>query len=237
MNPFSKLSYTHLPANSFDESLSLLQEKLEKQKFSCVVYGLESSFEEGMKINDFTKSLGIPFYCLNSSGLNAFMFSDLATDSFEFQHTVKDKEGVNQLLIGKTEGSQTFRAFTETILDIARPLKWTKRDVAKPEKLLFLAIIKMILESQDKALTDFLSSKAGLSGLKDKILESQSFKEVSAKFEQCFKRRVQFNPASGVIGAMASQEIIKVITRKDMPTHGLFLYDANSQKIVIEKAQ
>ena len=57
---------------------------MQELKLSCVVYGLEASFEEAMLINDLTRQLNLPFYCINASGKNAFMFSDLASESFEF---------------------------------------------------------------------------------------------------------------------------------------------------------
>ena len=50
-----------------------------------------------------------------------------------------------------------------------------------------------------------------------------------AMLEQLKSNNIEFNPSSGVIGSITSQEIIKVITKKDFPEHGFFVYDSDSQ--------
>jgi len=147
-----------------------LKEKLSSEQFSCVVYGLESSFVLSSQVNEITRELNLPFYCLNSSGLNAFMFCDLATDSFEFQHNVKDPEtGESSLKIGQTKGSVSFKDFTESLIDVKKALKWNKRDLAKPEKLLLLAIVQMLL-TEGMSIEEFVSQKEGLSAHKTKLI-------------------------------------------------------------------
>lgn len=90
MNPFSQISYGELDV---DAAGANLDEYLKSKKFSAVIYGLTSSFKEAIKVNEATRKLQIPFYCINASGLNAFFFADLATDKFEFTHKKKDAEG------------------------------------------------------------------------------------------------------------------------------------------------
>ena len=77
MNPYAKISYS-------ETKLDSLREFLSSQKFSAVVFGIQGSFEEAIKINELTRELFLPFYGLNSSGLNAFFYSDLASENFEF---------------------------------------------------------------------------------------------------------------------------------------------------------
>ena len=72
---------------------------MQNDTYSCVVYGLESSFDEAIAINNMSRDLKLPFYGINSSGLNAFLFADLGTNSFEYQHSVKDKNGINSVMI------------------------------------------------------------------------------------------------------------------------------------------
>lgn len=44
---------------------------------------------------------------------------------------------------------------------------------------------------------------------------------------------MEFNPSASVVGSIASQEIIKCITVKDMPEHGFYLYDSDTQEMII----
>ena len=37
---------------------------------------------------------------------------------------------------------------------------------------------------------------------------------------------LQFNPSSSVIASVLSQEVIKVVTQRDHPGYGLFVYDS-----------
>jgi len=54
-----------------------------------------------------------------------------------------------------------------------------------------------------------------------------------AQFDKMFK--LEFNPSASVIGSVISQEILKVITLKDHPNHGLFIYDSVNQAFTIEQ--
>jgi hypothetical protein len=53
------------------------------------------------------------------------------------------------------------------------------------------------------------------------------------KFNECFN--LEFNPSSSAIGAIVSQEVVKVITQRDHPGHGFFVYDSVTQRCVIEQ--
>ena len=94
MNPFSSISYEELEVGEGSGQFAeKLREFLKLKKYSAVVYGLQSSFKEAIEVNEVTWDLQLPFYCINASGLNAFFFSDLATDNFEFTHKKKDADG------------------------------------------------------------------------------------------------------------------------------------------------
>lgn len=82
---------------------------------------------------------------------------------------------------------------------------------------------------------DFISKRDGLSQHLKTFSDSEALKSQVAQFDRCFTSQLEFNPSSGAVSAITSQEIIKVITRRDFPEHGLFLFDANTQKMMIEK--
>jgi len=47
-------------------------------------------------------------------------------------------------------------------------------------------------------------------GLPDSLVENTEFKDILEKFDGTFN--LEFNPTASVIGAIVSQEIVKVIT-------------------------
>ena len=63
--------------------------------------------------------------------------------------------------------------------------------------------------------------------------DQASFNKIVSDVDRMFS--LEFNPSSSVIGAVMSQEIIKVITKRDHPNHGLFIYDSANQTMTIEK--
>lgn len=75
----------------------------------------------------------------------------------------------------------------------------------------------------------FVEKKGLPSSLKDNL----EFKEQFQRFDNCFN--LEFNPSASVVGAIVSQEVIKVITQKDFPCIGMGVYDAMSQKCVVEE--
>ena len=80
MNPFSTISF-----NQIDNDEAAIREFMATLKPAAVVFGLSRTpFSEAIKINNLAREIAAPFYCLNASGLSAFIFSDLATNSFEF---------------------------------------------------------------------------------------------------------------------------------------------------------
>lgn len=125
------------------------------------------------------------------------------------------------------EGSLTFGKFIDSLLDTSIPFKVTKREVTKPWKLLTIAIAGLVLkERQEGELDDFIKQKDGLKQHSSKLLECPEYKTTVEQTSEWFSLHLEFNPTASVIGSVASQEIIKVITRKDFPAHGLFLYDS-----------
>jgi hypothetical protein len=69
-------------------------------------------------------------------------------------------------------------------------------------------------------------------GLPHALLENPDFAEVISSFSRTYC--LDFNPTSSVLGAIVSQEIVKVVTQRDFPSHGLAVYDAVTQRCVFE---
>lgn len=245
MNPFAKLDKFSLNYNDIHELKSKLNEFMKNDKYSVVVCPLTNKFfEVAFEINDVSRQLGLPFYALNSSGLQGFFFADLGTENFNFQHVKKSKEDdkADEQLLSSKDGSITLRQYVDSFIKDDKKLSWKKREVMKPHKLVLLCFAAQALLAKSKSSENthdtvlaFVKTKQGLSQYAGTYEASEVFKEITRKFETCWKNQIEFNPTSGVISAITSQEIIKVITRKDFPEHGFFIYDADTQQMVIEK--
>jgi len=165
---------------------------LQIQKYSAIIYAVTKSFKEAIEVNEVTRDLQLPFYCLNASGTNAFFFADLATDKFEFTHKKKDAEGNENQTIGAAEGSITFKKFIDRLLNSSKDTKltWKKRELLKEHKLQLLALVPHIIkdlgpsaekadaEGDDayKVALDYISKRDGLSQHLKTFTDSEALK-------------------------------------------------------------
>jgi len=69
-------------------------------------------------------------------------------------------------------------------------------------------------------------------GLPESLLENSDFKDIFSSFNRSFK--VDFNPTASVIGAIVSQEVVKAVTQRDFPSHGLAVYDSMTERCLFE---
>ena len=81
-------------------------------------------------------------------------------------------------------------------------------------------------------LSDIASNLVKAKGLHDSLLDNSEFKDIFSRFERSF--RVDFNPTASVIGAIVSQEVVKTVTQRDFPSHGLVVYDSITEKCLFE---
>jgi len=109
-------------------------------------------------------------------------------------------------------------------------IDWNKRLIFKNDKFLTLSIAHRYLQETGKAVT--MAELIKVKGLPDSLIENSDFKSLVQRFSETYK--VEFNPTSSVIGAIVSQEIVKVITQRDFPSHGLVVYDSITQRCLFE---
>ena len=81
-------------------------------------------------------------------------------------------------------------------------------------------------------LSDIASNLVKAKGLPDSLIDNNDFKDIFSRFERSF--RVDFNPTASVIGAIVSQEVVKTVTQRDFPSHGLAVYDSITEKCLFE---
>lgn len=78
MNPFINVTILQKTINihGFEDN----SECVLNENYSAIVYGFRN-FSEAFKLNQIArKNNGIPFYCLNSSGLFGFFYADLGPE-------------------------------------------------------------------------------------------------------------------------------------------------------------
>ena len=130
--------------------------------------------------------------------------------------------------------SLSFRKYITDLLDPTKKLELTKRNAMKPSKLILFSILAQYLK-ENNAQEDYklaIEKLAQDKKLPSSFCESKEFKDYFEQIDRCFN--LDFNPTSSVIGALVSQEIVKVITKKDNPGAGLFIYDTQSQTCCLE---
>lgn len=104
MNPFCKVEFSEVG------NIRAMIEA--NKKISAIVYGLTGqNLKDAIEMNNVAREHGLPFYCLNSSGLSAFIFADLGLDKFEFQYKKKDAEGNETQMISDVKGSKTLEQY------------------------------------------------------------------------------------------------------------------------------
>jgi hypothetical protein len=115
-----------------------------------------------------------------------------ATDREE-THTIRD--------------SKTLEEYFGHFADESK-LIWNKRLICRNDKFVTLALAHQYLQEFgfDVSLPQLIKAK----GLPDSLLENSDFKDILDKFNETFN--LDFNPTASVIGAIVSQEIVKVIT-------------------------
>lgn len=144
MNPFVKVEFNpqkHMGAEQLNET----------NGYSAMVYGFRS-FEEAIQMNEVARQNGnVPFYCLNSSGLQGFFYADLGT-TMTFKHTNPESKIEQEHII---YNSKTMQAYFNQFLDHTQKFAWTRRDIVKPHKFLLLSIVAQYLKEKEQIYESF----------------------------------------------------------------------------------
>ena len=215
MNPF---------ANVFITMVDNLENTLDSQNYSAVIYGFRT-FKEAVLINNTCRKIGVPFYCLNTSGLFGFFYIDIGKEmTFIHHRKATDTDETHTITDSKTL-EQYFSQFTDE-----SKLTWNKRAIFKNDKFITLLLAHRYLQESgiDITLSQFIKTK----GLPDSVISNPDFKDIEDKLASTYN--LDFNPTASVIGAIVSQEIVKVITQKDFPSHGFAIYDSITERCQFE---
>ena len=226
MNPYAQITVSDVIS---------LEEHLRNSKYSAVVYG-HQSFKQAVEVNNLCRSLNIPFYLLNTSGLFGFFYIDVGRElTFTHHRKATDTEEVHTI-----KDSRPLSEYMSQFQGQSSKLKWNKRLIFKNDKYLTLAIASLYLSElneddlimSNQAYLDKIKDIITQNGLPETILENEDFKDILQRFFETYK--IDFNPSASVIGAIVSQEIVKVITQRDLPSHGLAVYDSITERCIFE---
>ena len=220
MNPFATIDYELItePEKNMKELST---------KYSCVITELSAAtFKWCTQVSKEASACSLPFYGLGQVGLQGFFFADLGKDKFEFTQ--------NKGEAAEAVGSKCLPDYLDAFQNVDSKLGWKKRELQKAGKTLLLCLMAQAIDSEkpSEAMQEFLKKKAGLKEHQDRFA---SLPITIAAFDKYWRQPIQFNPVQSVVASIASQEILKVVTRKDAPEHGFFLYDSYDQKMDIEK--
>ena len=167
-----------------------------------MIYGFRS-FKEAVLLNKSCRHHSIPFYVLNTSGLFGFFYIDIGKElTFMHHRKTTDTEETHTI-----RDSKTLEEYFGRFADESK-LTWNKRLICRNDKFVTLALAHQYLQEFgfDISLPQLIETK----GLPDSLLENTDFKDILEKFNGTFN--LDFNPTASVIGAIVSQEIVKVIT-------------------------
>jgi hypothetical protein len=167
-----------------------------------VIYGFRS-FKEAVLLNKSCRHHSLPFYVLNTSGLFGFFYIDLGSElTFMHHRKATDTEETHTI-----RDSKTLEDYFGHFADESK-LTWNKRLICRNDKFVTLALAQRYLQEFgcDISLPQLVKAK----GLPDSLAENSEFKDILEKFYETFN--IEFSPTASVIGAIVSQEIVKVIT-------------------------
>ena len=146
MNPFAKIDCEQsISLQSIIESQTLPKDYL----FSAVVYGFRT-FKEATILNSLCREQGMPYYCLNSSGLFGFFFADLGSLPFRFNHKSKAS---NEDEVHSIENSQSMQKILDDFMNTDKKLSWNKRQLNKSTKYLLLSLLIKYKEEIDQKMS------------------------------------------------------------------------------------
>ena len=165
---------------------------------------------------------------VNSSGLFGFFFIDVGKElSFTTHRKATDSEETYTI----TE-SKTFSNYMSQFTDSSK-LSWNRRLVNKNDKYLTLTFASLFIhEKEGGELSEIISKLVKAKGLPESLLENSDFKDIFDRFQRSFS--LNFNPTASVIGAIVSQEVVKAVTQRDYPSHGLAVYDSITERCLFE---
>ena len=215
MNPFISIEFVR----SIEECKSV----------SAIVASI-SCFKQAMQLNNQIKGLlsKPAFYGVNSSGLFGFAFIDFGEISYEYNKPGEEPETIQVT-------SKSLEDFMKGFFNCSK-LDWNRREAIKPSKMLLSEVLVKAVadiesisldEAQQKVKNQFLACKHDYF----KAQETQ-FENFRAKFRNQFG--LEFNVTSGVISSVLSQEIIKVLTKRDRPASGFMVYNGEDQSFTIQ---
>jgi len=166
-----------------------------------------TTFSEAISLNKLCRSTSTPFYLLGCSGLYGFFYIDIGP-SLTFSYT-KKATGTeeSETITSSVPLAEYLTKFTDST-----SLVWPKRSLYRHDKYLLLglaACYKLELTKLENIM-DTVDDLVKAKGLPEALLQTEDFIELLGKLDSAWG--VDFNPTSSVIGAVVSQEVVKLVT-------------------------
>ncbi|KAI9008131.1 hypothetical protein BC832DRAFT_408966 [Gaertneriomyces semiglobifer] len=189
-----------------------------------------------MKVDDICRQKGVKFYAAGSCGFLGYIFCDLSAHSYVEEHKPKDDTSK----VNRVEKAIGYPSLKETLSH-----KWDVTDFKRLSK----AKLRKFNQSADPVLFAFMllwrfqeaQGRLPIPDNSDDLKVLQTMKPTVMKSVSCdesflsddFVSRcllqspgAAIQPVCAVLGGFAAQDILKVLSGKDLPIDNIFCFDA-----------
>ncbi|XP_023305559.2 SUMO-activating enzyme subunit 1 [Lucilia cuprina] len=219
LNPMVEISADTEPLNKKDETYF--------EAFDVVVV-IGATNEELVRIDNICRKKGIKFFAGDVWGTFGFCFADLQQHQF-VEDTVKHKviskpheKTKTELVTTTVQRELNFPAFEETLKFDINCATFQRKLKRTGPGFILLRILQKFREThkRDPCYKSREEDKKELENIRNEI--TTDVVVPNEYFEHVFS---QISPAAAVVGGVLSQEIIKVVTKKEAPNCNVFLFD------------
>ncbi|KAJ3183721.1 SUMO-activating enzyme subunit 1 [Gaertneriomyces sp. JEL0708] len=188
-----------------------------------------------MKVDDICRLKGVKFYAAGSCGFLGYIFCDLSTHNYVEEHKPKDDASK----VNRVEKAVGYPSLQETlshkwdVTDFKRLSKAKLRKFSQSADPVLFAFMLLwrFQEAQGRLpIPDNTDDLQMLQTLKTTVMKSASCDEsfLSDDFVRCLLQSpgAAIQPVCAVLGGFAAQDILKVLSGKDLPIDNIFCFDA-----------
>lgn len=234
----------NITLNNNTDFLFTLNEKSFWSKFNVIIATEITTFDNIKFINDWSRSLNIPFYLTNSLGLSTFCFIDLVqfnSNDKKLKSSIptklgrisKNKEIINVKIETDDDDKQyeyitTSHSYTSfpDLLDNLSFKHLHRRQLKKMSPLVPITLALLSSNNSENISFDELKQKSieicEKSGISKTILTDESINKMISQ------KNIEFTPVSSIIGGAIAQDVINILGKRQGPLNNFLVFDGIS---------
>ncbi|CAO3619119.1 unnamed protein product [Cunninghamella blakesleeana] len=180
-----------------------------------------------IRINDIRRKINKPFYTADAFGWIGYIFCDLVQHTFIEEKKRMQSSKVQEPIITRTTATETYNSLSDAL-----DKNWSElsnRNLRKKiSPITFLIQILFKYQLKNKVHPDKLDI-AELLKVKDSLLQDIGITDCSVLSDDLLRGlrlyQTELVPISAIIGGVLAQEIIKVLSAKELPIQNWFYYN------------